>query len=270
MRRFKLQISAAAFAVAVLSLASWGFAQQNEPNARPGQPGQPQAPPAQPGQQIGQAILDQMAAEGILQMNKGEIELANFALKHTQNEEVRKFAQTIIDDQTNLNNQLQRFVGEKGAGQGTNPPAGNSATQPGQPTTQPAQPTTPGTPVTQPGREAAGPTAQAGGAPGESWKAMSIDTIRRDVANQVIAAIQRELAQYQGSDFDRAYVGQQFWGHVEFVAAAKAGSKHLSNDLRQVVEQGAQTGEKRLEECRKLIRNLASNVARSTEATPRR
>jgi predicted outer membrane protein len=260
MRRFKLQISAAALTVAVLGLASWGFAQQTDPNARPGQPGQPQAPTAQGGQQIGQPILDQMAAEGILQMNKGEIELANFALKHTQNEEVRKFAQSIIDDQTKLSDQLQRFAGEQGAGRGGNQPGGTSATQPA----------TPGSPVTQPGREAPGQTAQAGGAPGESWKAMSIDTIRRDVADQVVASIERELAQYQGADFDKAYLGQQFWGHVEAIAAAKAGGKHLSNDLRQVVEQSAQTGEKHLDECRKLIRELTGNVARSNETTTRR
>jgi len=260
MRGFKLRVSAAAFAIAVLGLASWAQAQRNDPNTRQDPQGQSNPPAAQPGQ-IGQPFLDLMAAEGILQMNKGEIELANFALKHTQNEEVRKFAQTIVNDQTNLNNQLQRFVSEQGAGQGGNSPGATSATQPA----------TPGTPAVQPGRESAGPTAQAGRAPGDSsWKAMSIDTIRRDVANQVVASIERELAQYQGSDFDRAYVGQQFWGHVVFVASAKAGAKHLSNDLRQVVEQGAQTGEKHLDECRKLIRDLTANVARSTEATPRR
>ncbi len=258
MRGFKLRISAAAFAVAVLGMASWALAQRND--ARQDPQGQSNPVATQQGQ-LGQPILDQMAAEGILQMNKGEIELANFALKHTQNEEVRKFAQSIVTDQTNLNNQLQRFVSEQGAGQGGNFPSGTSATEPA----------TPGTPAVQPGRESAGPTAQAGRTPGDSsWKAMSIDTIRRDVANQVVASIERELAQYQGSDFDRAYVGQQFWGYVVFVASAKAGAKHLSNDLRQVVEQGAQTGEKHLDECRKLIRDLTANVARSNEATPRR
>jgi predicted outer membrane protein len=260
MRSFKL--SAAAFAVATLGLASWTFAQQNEPGPRQERPTQPQNWSGQAGP-AAQAMLDQMAAEGMQQMTKGEIELANFALKHTQNEEVRKFAQSIVNDQTNLNNQLQRFVSEQGTEQGNNPSGNSSATQP-------AQPRTPGTPVTQPGREA-GSTAQAGGARGDSsWKATSLDTIRRDVANQVVASIERELAQYQGADFDRAYVGQQFWGHVEFVAAAKAGGKHLSNDLRQVVEQAAQTGEKHLDECRKLIRDLTTNVARSTETTPRR
>jgi predicted outer membrane protein len=260
MRGFKLRISAVAFGVAVLGLASGALAQRNDANTRQDPQGQSNPTAAQPGQ-IGQPILDQMAAEGILQMNKGEIELANFALKHTQNEEVRKFAQSIVTDQTNLNNQLQRFVSEQGAGQRGNLPGGTSATQPA----------TPGTPAAQPVRDSAGPTAQAGAAPGDSsWKAMSIDTIRRDVANQVAASIERELAQYQGSDFDRAYVGQQFWGHVVFVASAKAGAKHLSNDLRQVVEQGAQMGEKHLDECRKLIRDLTANVARSNDATPRR
>jgi predicted outer membrane protein len=259
MSRFKLQTSATALIVAVSGLTSWSFGQQKETAPRQDRQNQPQNWSGQPGP-AAQAILDQMAAEGILQMNKGEIELANFALKHTQNEEVRKFAQSIITDQTNLNSQLQRFVSEQAPGQPNNPPGATSATQP----------TIPATPAAQPDRGTSGSTAQAAAAGDSSWKAMSIDTIRRDVANQVVASIERELAQYQGSDFDRAYVGQQFWGHVVFVASAKAGAKHLSNELRQVVEQGAQTGEKRLDECRKLIRDLTMNVARSTETTPRR
>jgi predicted outer membrane protein len=259
MSRFKLGISAVAFTVAVLGLASWSFGQQKAPAPRQDRQSQPQNWAGQPGP-AAQAILDQMAAEGIMQMNKGEIELANFALKHTQNEEVRKFAQSIVDDQTKLNEQLQRFASEQAPGQPNNPPGGTSA----------IQPTTPGAPATQPGHETSGQTAQAETKGDSSWKAMSIDTIRRDVGNQVVASIERELAQYQGSDFDRAYAGQQFWGHVVFVASAKAGAKHLSNDLRQVIEQGAQTGEKHLDECRKLIRDLTMNVARSTETTPRR
>jgi predicted outer membrane protein len=157
MRGFKLRISAAAFAVAVLGLASWALAQRNDPNARQDPQGQSNPVATQQGQ-LGQPILDQMAAEGMLQTNKGEIELANFALKHTQNEEVRKFAQTIVNDQTNLNKQLQRFVSEQGAGQEGNLPGGTSATQPA----------SPGPRAVQPGRESAGPTAQAGGTPGDS------------------------------------------------------------------------------------------------------
>src|SRR5689334_9889259 len=110
MNGFMRRIPAAACALAALSVASWSFGQQNEPAPRQDRQGQPQNWSGLPGP-AAQAILDQMAAEGVLQMSKGEIELANFALKHTQNEEVRKFAQSIIDDQTQLNNELQRFAG---------------------------------------------------------------------------------------------------------------------------------------------------------------
>jgi predicted outer membrane protein len=95
--------------------------------------------------------------------------------------------------------------------------------------------------------------------------------ICEDVSKQIGANIQRELGKYQGSDFDRAYVGQQFWSHVIFVGAAKGAEKHVSQDLQQLLNQGATTGEKHLEHCRTLIRDLSANVARgASETTPRR
>jgi predicted outer membrane protein len=255
--------SAIAAVVLSISIAGWALAQRTNPNdQRQPQPGENAA---QSGQ-LGQALLDRMAAESMMQMAKGQIELANFALKHTQNDDVRKFAQSIIQDATNMDNQFQKFVGQETSGQqppnpvGTQnqtPPAGTqNATAPGRQTT-----------TAPPAQGAPGATAAAGES---NWKSMSIDTIRKDISDQVVAAIEKELAQYQGSDFDRAFAGQQFWGHVVFVASAKAGAKHVSGELRQIVDEGARTAERHLEDCRKLIRDLSANVARSSETTPRR
>jgi predicted outer membrane protein len=246
--------SAIAAVLLSISIAGWALAQRTNPNdQRQPQPGENAA---QPGQ-LGQALLDRMAAESMVQMAKGQIELANFALKHTQNDEVRKFAQSIVQDATNLDSQLQKFVGQESSGQQPPNPAGtpNAAAPAGQTTTE------------SPAKGAPNTTAAAGES---SWKAMSIDTIRKDISDQVVAAIEKELAQYQGSDFDRAFAGQQFWGHVVFVASAKAGEKHVSGELRQIVNEGAKTAERHLEDCRKLIRDLSSNVARTNESTPRR
>jgi predicted outer membrane protein len=197
-----------------------------------------------------------MAANAMQQCSQQEIDLANFALKHTQNDEVRRFAQKVIEDHNNLNNQLQRFTSAEGRG------------QPGNQTS--AQPDT--SAAAQPGTEtAAQPGAQPGAtAAGDSnWKANDFETIRKDIASRVTASIERELAQYQGSDFDRAYVGQQFWAHVAFTASATAGAPHLSPDLKQVAEDGAKTAQMHLDDCRKLIRDLSSNVARGAGTTAR-
>ena len=103
-----------------------------------------------------------------------------------------------------------------------------------------------------------------------SWNSQNLNVIRHDVSNQVVANIERELAQYQGMDFDRAFLGQQFWGHVSFIAATKASGKQVSSDLRRLLTQAVTDADKQLDDCRKLIRSLPSSVARAPEKTPRR
>jgi predicted outer membrane protein len=269
MRRFATKNwLAMAVALSTIGIASGAFAQRTDQNPNR------DAPPAKDQDQDaaakvghhGAGMLNQMAAEGMMQMSQSEIQLANFALQHTQNEEVRRFAQTLIKDHVDLNKQLERFASEEVRsrwGSESRAPAGESAA-PGPNARAPqlgaetaAQPAT--APGTQPGRG-----NEAGSTPG------SLIQVRQDISDQVVASIERELSQYQGADFDRAFLGQQFWGHVVFVASATAGGKHVSGELKQVVDQGAKTAEKHLEDCRKLIRDLSAHVARGAETTPRR
>ncbi len=291
--------AAVAAAVLTVVMATSAVAQQTNPAARPDdRTADPRATGAAatpdrgaPGGQAG--MTDKIVADQLLEMSKGEVELANFAMRRTQNEEVRRFAQQMIQDHTNFNNQLAKFAspelardignqpGTPGTEPGTpgNPPRTTTAppgtresTAPGQTgpaagapgrASEPARPGEPGGATPAPGRPEAATTA--GGDPSVQ--------ICEDIGKQIGQSIQKELSQYQGSDFDRAYVGQQFWGHVVFVASAKGAEKHVSQDLQQVLNQGSQTAEKHLEHCRTLIRELSANVARGTnpnETTPRR
>jgi len=275
-------------AVALLTvvMAARAVAEPGEPAARPDdRAADPKAATADRGGPAGQTgHTDKMIANQLLEMSKGEVELANFALKRTQNEEVRRFAQQMIDEHTNFNNQLAKFASpELSKDLGAQPPA--PGTQPG--ATAPQLGSRPDR-ATPPGRT---PAAAAPARPGEPAAATELarpDTtaaadrtdvaggdpsvqICEDISKQIGSSLQRELGKYQGSDFDRAYVGQQFWSHVIFVGAAKGAEKHVSQDLQQLLNQGATTGEKHLEHCRTLIRDLSANVARGTsETTPRR
>jgi predicted outer membrane protein len=207
--------------------------------------------------QTDQRLLDQLAADGVMQMNKSQIELANFALKHTQNENVRKFAQVSIENCTKLNNELEKFVAET---------SGKDDTDPDRSTTT-ADAAKRGD---ESGLSLKTDSEATGRGWASSWNSQNLNVIRHDVSNQVVASIERELAQYQGLDFDRAFLGQQYWGHVTFIAAAKASGKQVSNDLRRLLTEAATDADKQLDGCRKLIRNLPSSVARAPETTPRR
>jgi len=246
-----------AVAILAVGFTSRTFGQQNDPAARSDDRASAADRAGQPGQH-GQHI-DQMVANQAFEMSKGEIELANFALKRTQNEQVRKFAQMMIEDHTNFNNQLAKFASPeltRNAGNEANPAGGRTEVA-----TAPQPTAAPGTSATE--RNPADRAAEvAGGNPHVQ--------ICEDIGRQIGSAVQRELGQYQGSDFDRAYAGQQFWGHVTFIGVARGAEKHVSQDLQQVLDQGATTAEKHLEHCRTLIRDLSANVARGNENTPRR
>jgi len=258
-----------AIALLAAGFSSTAFGQKADPAARPDDRATDARAPADRSGPAGQsAHVDQMIANQLFEMSKGEVELANFALKHTQNEEVRRFAQMMIEDHTNFNNQLAKFASPELAG---NPSKEAPPPQPGKSSDRPTTTESPGATAGEPARPGAlternpadrSTETAAGGNP--------FVQICQDISKQIGSAFQKELGQYQGSDFDRAYVGQQFWGHVVFIASAKGAANHVSPDLKQVIDQGATTGEKHLEHCRKLIRELSSNVARGNETTPRR
>ena len=259
---------AVAAALVAVGLSGRALAQRNDPNARNDQQNNASRQTADrtgaEGQKEGK--IDQMIADELLGMSTGEVQLANFVLQRTQNESVRQFAQMMIQDHNKLNTELEKFASPdlvKSLGE-----AARQAGQPGQPgqlpqpgataTTQPgAVPTTPG--AAQPGERNTTDVAS-----GENVK------ICEDIGKQIGSLVTRELGQYQGSDFDRAYAGQQFWGHVTFIGVAKGAENHVSADLKQVLNQGATTAEQHLEHCRRLIRDLSANVARGNETTPRR
>ena len=201
-------------------------------------------------------------------MSQGEADLANFALKRTQNDEVRQFAQMMIKDHENFDKQLEQYAnlgGERGgaATEQANT-AGNNATNPANPQPADRNPNEANPAnanqanANQAHRHGALADLPKGGGPRIAW--------RRS---------EKQLGQFQGADFDRAYLGQQFWGHVVFIANAETAQKHVSNnDLKQLIAQGQQTAEHHLQDAQRLIGTLSANVARSpagaTETTPRR
>lgn len=274
------RVVAVAAAMLALGFAGRVMAQRTDPKERPDDRGKETREAADPAVQPGQINqVDRMVANQLLEMSQGEIELANFALKHSQNEEIRKFAQMMIQDHTNLNNQLERFA-SPGLIRTADRPASpqlesTTGPQPGPTTEQPAAPPAqPGTTAAAPDRPAVNPTQPIPGEPGArdaAHEGMFVQ-VCQDVSQQIGAGIQRELGQFQGADFDRAYLGQQFWGHVVFIATAQGAGKHVSPELKQVVDQGATTADKHLADCRKLIRDLSANIARGqgNETTPRR
>jgi predicted outer membrane protein len=259
-----------AIAAAMLAFGFVGRATAADPAAPAANPGTEARNPADPaGQPAETSHVDQMVADQLLEMSRGEVELANFALKHSQNEEVRRFAQMMVQDHTNLNNQLERF-----ASPGLRGNADRPAGQPGTNTAPPPATTgAPGATIGTPPGAATAPPAATDTREATDNKANGDQIgiqVCEDISRNIGAGVEKELSQFQGIDFDRAYIGQQFWGHVVFMGAARGAENHVSANLKQVLNEGTTTAGKHLEDCRKLIRDLSSNVARGNETAPPR
>ncbi len=285
-----------ATAVAVCAFASGAtlMAQVRNPNQNPNLPG---ALPAQPGvvapggnnnnnnnlntsanadNPAGanrESMTDRMVADHLLGMSIGEIELARFAEQHAQSPEVKKFAQQMVEQHTQFNNELSRFASQGVWNQqtGAAEKTGDANTRDDANRIQANADRDNRNNAGQPGNVTIGERPNANETAGREHG----DIVRQHqmMAKQITSAIEKELGQFQGNEFDRAYVGQQFWDHVVFIAAAKAADNNVSdNQLKQVVQQGTQTAEHHLDATRKLIRDLSSNVASrpTTTEEPRR
>jgi putative membrane protein len=99
------------FAGVALVFASAGFAQNQTPTTTPNQNpnrNQTRASVASSGSEDIEFVLD--AAKG----GMAEVELGKLAADRAQNDEVKKFAQRMVDDHTKANDQLKQIAESKG------------------------------------------------------------------------------------------------------------------------------------------------------------
>ena len=94
-----------------------------QPGQRPLQPGQPiqpgQVQPAQVGQPM-EARADAQLAACLLIDNQGEVTLSKFAAERTENAQVKRFAEQMVEDHGQLITKLQRFSSPIGQAENRN------------------------------------------------------------------------------------------------------------------------------------------------------
>jgi putative membrane protein len=103
------------FAGVALAFATAGFAQNQTPNTTPTQ--NPTRTQTQPATQSHFTSSGSEDIEFILDAAKGgmaEVELGKLAADRAQNDEVKKFAQRMVDDHSKANDQLKQIAESKG------------------------------------------------------------------------------------------------------------------------------------------------------------
>jgi len=204
--------------------------QVRQTNAVEAQPGAQAAPQdgrsnsVSPGAQSGMArSADQELAACLIIDNQSEVDAGKFALAHSQNQEVKQFAQQMVDQHGQMIQKLQPFAGAQAA-------------------------------ATQAGTNQAGANAAAG------HQAGGLDHVafKRELAAQCKQTMERELGQKQGAEFDKCYMTAQVQMHLHAIDTMKVAQNHSSAELRAALDEGIATATQHLEHAKTLAKQFES------------
>jgi predicted outer membrane protein len=226
-----------------------------QPGAQPGiaQPDQPGSPsqlqPGQPGGQprtanfrgepgsASQTIDGQLAACLVLG-NEGEVALSRLANERASSDQVKKFAQQMIDVHTKAAQQLRQFAPQDVSLQ-LSSSGGNPAAR---------------------GVEVRAETsAGVAGSGAEANIGRKMLTIEREAKQQCLEMAEKELGEKRGSEFDECYIGQQIGGHLQMIAAMTVFERHVSPDLQRVISDQRKTAEQHLAHAKQIARDVKSS-----------
>jgi predicted outer membrane protein len=191
--------------------------------------------------------------------NAEEIAMSKLAVDQAKSDEVKQFAQMMIDEHTQALKQLEKLAPEaaaqanalsQGHAGGESATAarrgGNAAGQSGRGTAREA---TEGAGTTR--------TASTGGN-------FDLLAVHQQIAQQCLEQAREELGEKQGAEFDMAFMGQQMVMHQQMIAKQKVFAQYASPELRQAIEQSQQGAEKHLQHAKQIVRQLAPEAAGAT------
>ena len=223
----RLGLSLAALSIAclfpALAIAQQRATIQEDRPARQEQAHQEQSP-----QQVSQ--LAAYFADKILLANHCEKEISKIAQERSQNAEVRQFAQTLIDDHMQLDQQLSQIAPQAVA------------------------------------RFAEHNQARAAGEPFQV-RTSAVERAEHEVLTQLCAINHRAAAnnlklskqmleQYQGQDFDMAFLGMQIGGHAWLLSELQALEGVGSNEFQQLVASTTKQVEEHLKQAQALSKKF--------------
>jgi predicted outer membrane protein len=226
-----------------LAIAGPAFAQEREP-ARP---------QVQPGAatQITQQQLDAHLANCLVLGNQEEIALCRYALERIDDEKVKELAQKMIDDHEKFVTQLRRYASkDKSFELRTGSKGKETIRRVG------------GTDEDRPDKT----TRPATGAPGATTAARPAGdvaarmfAIAQETAEECLKLTQECLSQYEGKEFDQAFLGQQVGAHIGMQAKMKVAEGHVSPEFKELLRTGQKTAKEHKQHAEKLMGKVASS-----------
>ena len=236
------------FLTATLGNLVWG---QETPKVREGGPAIGQKPAAK-SEGPRHHSNDQHLATCAAIDNQTEITLAQFAESHAQSGKVKQFAQMLVRDHQQWQQELEKF-------------APNAATP------QQAQSNQAGAARSKI-RQVAGTDADqqdqkrvqtAGGT--NSSAPLDPLQLHRELAAQCLADSQEMLTKKGKEKFDACFVGTQIVAHAASISKLKVMRRHASEDLAKVLDAGLASSEQHLEKAEALMQEISDSSERENK-----
>jgi len=189
------------------------------------QPGTPSSTTAADAGFSQQGGSDALLAAWLIVDNEGEIAISQLGRQRAENDEVKRFAELMVADHTEMLTKLRTAAGtasavSTGNGSDSNNPNSNRSS-------------------TEPGDTQARLSSSINGemSSGDSLVAR----IKRELGAQCLQSKQQLLSAKQGADFDKGFMDMQVAMHRDAADTLKVFQRHATGPLRQIIEEGIQT-----------------------------
>lgn len=174
---------------------------------------------------VRQSIADQQLAAVIHNCSHNEVELAKFAKDKIKNDDVKEFAAMMIKDHQEGCEKFKKWAGQLALA------SSDDANRRDARRAERAQRVAAMQPL--------------------DWVAMT-----KEIGDECLASTKEELGRYEGSSFDKAFLGQQVAAHLKMVDELKVFSEYATGSLKQEIELATKTTEDHLKQARKLMDDI--------------
>jgi len=80
--------------------------------------------------------------------------------------------------------------------------------------------------------------------------------MKRELADECLASSRKELESKQGKEFDKCYMEMQVAEHMKMLDELKVFERHVSSELRPILQQGRETTQKHLQHAKTVKKNV--------------
>jgi predicted outer membrane protein len=197
--------------------------------------------------------VQQFVVACLLDKNRGEVELGQYAQQQSQNPKVKEFARMLVEDHQKIVQQLEQLQGNQGTRSATSPSLGTTQSD----AQRRAADTTriPGSSDAGQPEQGLTATRTAGQQDAAVQQLIQID---HQINERFGQAVREELQQKQGAEFDKCFVGSQIASHMHSLAALEVLSQQGPDQVRQLAQQAEPKVREHLEHAKQLMKQLDS------------